>query len=108
MKRTPLLVTAAALAILAAPLPAGAELMPPPSLQVTPDKHLQILGPTGTVLHDLPLAGALPLVDTPDGKAVVAIEPDGSFAFVPYAAAMAALFAHVPPPPAPSINAPGL
>ena len=98
--------TALALAVLAAPLPAGAQTISPDNLKVTPDRHLQVLSPAGTVLYDVPLAGLVPLVDTPEGKAVMVVQADGHFGFVPYAPAVAAILAQVPPSPAPTSDTP--
>ncbi len=104
MNRT-LLLAALALAVLPAPIPASAQTTPRDTLNVTPDKHLQVLSASGAVVYDVPLAGSVPLVDTPEGRAAVIIQTDGTIGLVPYAAAMAALFAQVPPSPAPSTNA---
>ena len=104
MNRT-LLLAALALAALAAPTPAGAQTTSPDNLKVTANQHLQVLSPAGAVLYDVPLAGLVPLVDTPEGKAIIAVQADGHFGFVPYAPAIAALLAQVPPSSAPSINA---
>lgn len=103
--RSLLAATALALAALAAPIPARAQkTISPNNLTVTPDRHLQVLSPAGAVLYDVPLAGLLPLVETAEGQAVVVVQADGHFGFVPYAPAIAAILAQVPP--SPTSNAP--